>query len=230
MNGVRRQPGIQKRRNHVNYRNLDVADSGLDSGMASPRDVSSVADEDMDTTADGLVDKAEEAATTEEPPEPSEAKPAPKPDEGAAAETKETAPEGSWEEHSSPMTWVTDRHSDADVEMEDAGAAPPEPEQPPTVEGAEQEKTPPASPPQEPATTEPAPAEEPAVPVTEAPQPTEVPAEATAEGAGEPSAEEPKEAEAEAKAPAAEAEVKAEEQPEKEEAPEPKETEKTEES
>ncbi|KAL1965874.1 hypothetical protein VTN77DRAFT_5007 [Rasamsonia byssochlamydoides] len=219
-NGIRRQPGAAKRRNHANYRHLDVADSGLESGIVTPRDASSVPDEDMDVTADGHVDKAEEAATTEEHPAPSEAKPSPKPDEDTAAESKEAAPEGPAQVASSPMTSVLTE----DVDMEDAGAAPQEPEQPAAAESAAQEKTPPASPPQEPATTEqPAPAERSVSPATEAPQPTEAPA----EGAGEPTVEEPKETEA---APAAaEAEVKAEEQPEKEEASEAKETAKTEE-
>lgn len=227
-NGVRRQPA-PKRRNHANYRHLDVADSGVESGIATPREASSAPDEDMDTTADGHADKAEAPATTVEQPASSEAKPAPKPDEEPAAESKEAAPEGTGQAVSSPMTVLT--YVSSDVDMEDAGAAPQEPEQPPAAAGAAaaQEKTPPASPPQEPAATEqPAPAERSASPATEAPQPTEAPAEAT----GEPSVEKPKETEA--AAPAAETEVKAEQQPEKEkekeEASEPKEPAKSEES
>ena len=51
-NGVRRQPGVLRRRNQANYRNLDAADSGLDSGMATPLDASSIADNEMDTALD----------------------------------------------------------------------------------------------------------------------------------------------------------------------------------
>ncbi|KAL4925557.1 histone deacetylase RPD3 [Aspergillus undulatus] len=50
-NGVSRKPAHLKRRNQANYR-LDLADSGVESGMATPRDASSVADDDMDTAAD----------------------------------------------------------------------------------------------------------------------------------------------------------------------------------
>lgn len=50
-NGVRRQPGAIRRRNQVNYRNLEP-DSGLDSGMATPQDASSAADGEMDSTVD----------------------------------------------------------------------------------------------------------------------------------------------------------------------------------
>ncbi|KAF7715030.1 Histone deacetylase [Penicillium ucsense] len=51
-NGVRRQPGVIRRRNIANYRNIDAADSGLDSGMATPLDASSIADNDMECAAD----------------------------------------------------------------------------------------------------------------------------------------------------------------------------------
>ncbi|KAF3386343.1 Histone deacetylase RPD3 [Penicillium rolfsii] len=51
-NGVRRQPGAIRRRNQANYRNIDAADSGLDSGMATPLDASSIADNEMDTALD----------------------------------------------------------------------------------------------------------------------------------------------------------------------------------
>jgi histone deacetylase 1/2 len=51
-NGVRRQPGAIRRRNQTNYRNIDAADSGLDSGMATPLDASSIADNEMDTALD----------------------------------------------------------------------------------------------------------------------------------------------------------------------------------
>ncbi|KAJ5439301.1 Histone deacetylase RPD3 [Penicillium daleae] len=51
-NGVRRQPGALRRRNQTNYRNLDAADSGLDSGMATPLEASSIADNEIDTALD----------------------------------------------------------------------------------------------------------------------------------------------------------------------------------
>lgn len=51
-NGVRRQPNAIRRRNQTNYRNLDPADSGLDSGLATPQEASSVGDVDMDTGLD----------------------------------------------------------------------------------------------------------------------------------------------------------------------------------
>ncbi|KAL4937512.1 hypothetical protein BDV06DRAFT_202790 [Aspergillus oleicola] len=51
-NGVSRKPAHLKRRNQANYR-LDLADSGVESGMATPQDASSVPDDEMDTGADG---------------------------------------------------------------------------------------------------------------------------------------------------------------------------------
>jgi histone deacetylase 1/2 len=219
-NGVRHQPGAVRRRNQVNYRNLDVADSGLDSGIATPRDVSSVPDqdEDMDLTADSLVDKVGESAA-EERQSPSIAEPAPKVDEDAAAESKEAVP-GAAARASAPMTsMLTDANSD--VDMEDARAPSGDPEQLAPVETAAQEKTPPASSPaEEQASEEAVPAERSASPAVAAPQPTETPAEETVEPAAE---EPPKETTAE------ETEVKAEEQHEKEDSSEPKEPAKTEE-
>jgi histone deacetylase 1/2 len=53
-NGVRRQPGAARRRNQVNYRNLEP-DSGLDSGMATPQDASSAADGEMDIAIDATM-------------------------------------------------------------------------------------------------------------------------------------------------------------------------------
>ncbi|KAJ6171852.1 Histone deacetylase RPD3 [Penicillium chermesinum] len=49
-NGVRRQPNVLRRRNQVNYRNID--DSGLDSGVATPQEGSSVADGELDAGLD----------------------------------------------------------------------------------------------------------------------------------------------------------------------------------
>ena len=49
-NGVRRQPGASRRRNQANYRNLEG--SGLDSGIATPQEASSVGDGDLDSAMD----------------------------------------------------------------------------------------------------------------------------------------------------------------------------------
>ncbi|KAJ5601930.1 hypothetical protein N7510_011464 [Penicillium lagena] len=51
-NGVRRQPGAVRRRNLANYRNLDPLESGMDSGIATPQEASSVADGDVGTGLD----------------------------------------------------------------------------------------------------------------------------------------------------------------------------------
>lgn len=51
-NGVRRQPNALRRRNQTNYRSLDAVDSGLDSGIATPQEASSVGDGEMDTGLD----------------------------------------------------------------------------------------------------------------------------------------------------------------------------------
>ncbi|KAG5289783.1 histone deacetylase [Histoplasma ohiense] len=59
-NGIRPQPGIIKRRNQVNYRNLDGGDSGVDSGLVTPREESSLPDEDA-----GLDEKMEIAEEAE---------------------------------------------------------------------------------------------------------------------------------------------------------------------
>lgn len=51
-NGVRRQPNVLRRRNQANYRNLGATDSGLESGMATPQEASSVGDGDLDGALD----------------------------------------------------------------------------------------------------------------------------------------------------------------------------------
>lgn len=51
-NGVRRQPNAFRRRNQTNYRNLGATDSGLDSGLATPQEASSVGDGDLDIAMD----------------------------------------------------------------------------------------------------------------------------------------------------------------------------------
>ncbi|KAL3472226.1 hypothetical protein BJX99DRAFT_235962 [Aspergillus californicus] len=56
-NGVMRKPAHMKRRNQANYR-LDLADSGIESGMATPQDASSVPDDDMDVGLDAQMTEA----------------------------------------------------------------------------------------------------------------------------------------------------------------------------
>lgn len=64
-NGVHRQPGAIKRRNHVSYRDLEVTDSGVDSGLATPREPSTVAADDVDTTGGGDTRMEEAPESTE---------------------------------------------------------------------------------------------------------------------------------------------------------------------
>ncbi|KAE8314172.1 hypothetical protein BDV41DRAFT_224706 [Aspergillus transmontanensis] len=128
-NGVRRQPGIMKRRNQVNYRNLDV-ESGLESGMATPADASSVPDDDMDTTADAKMGDAPQTET-EAPATPSVAEPPSRAEEASAAEPTEMAIDG--QEQAAPSAPISRQPSpkaqDEDITMEDAGDAAPETEQ-----------------------------------------------------------------------------------------------------
>ncbi|EKV07776.1 Histone deacetylase RpdA/Rpd3 [Penicillium digitatum] len=104
-NGVRRQPGATRRRNQVNYRNLEP-DSGLDSGMATPQDGSSAADGEMDFAIDS---KMTDAPRTE--PE------APDADHTAIESEEQEASTAS--QHQSPPT------HDEDITMEDAAVAEP---------------------------------------------------------------------------------------------------------
>ncbi|KAK2756998.1 histone deacetylase [Arachnomyces sp. PD_36] len=76
-NGVRRQPGVPFRRNAINYRNIDAADSGIDSAIATPREGSSVADDDAAAPDEKMEDAEElEAAEEQDKPSPSPAQPA----------------------------------------------------------------------------------------------------------------------------------------------------------
>lgn len=128
-NGVRRQPGIMKRRNQVNYRNLDV-ESGLESGMATPADASSVPDDDMDTTADAKMGDVPQTET-EAPATPSVAEPPSRTEEASAAVPTEMAIDG--QEQAAPSAPISRQPSpkaqDEDITMEDAGNAAPETEQ-----------------------------------------------------------------------------------------------------
>lgn len=190
-NGVRRQPNALKPRNHINYRNLDVADSGLESGLATPREASSIADEEMDTTGDAKMTEAPEIVT-EGHRSPSAAEPPSRAEEASAAERTEmaidkqegeeeaasgvadaTAPSAPVSHHSSPKA------QDEDVAMEDiqAPAPAPEPEQPEeavTSETQEEEK--------KPAEESPAPAQ----PAAEPPSPPKAPSPSPPKEAPEP--------------------------------------------
>lgn len=134
-NGIRRQPGAFRRRNQVNYRNLDVTDSGVDSGLATPREASSVAGDDMDTTmADAKMEDALDSTAVEshisskptsDPAGEStpivEEKPAPESTE-AVADQPEKIVSTPVSHHPSPFV------QDQDITMEDAEAPVPEPE------------------------------------------------------------------------------------------------------
>jgi histone deacetylase 1/2 len=114
-NGVRRQPGAIRRRNQINYRNLEP-DSGLDSGMATPQDASSAADGDMDSNLDA---KMADAPRTE--PEASTAAP----EASLADETAtdaERAAAGSEEPAASATSQLQSPPHDEDTTMEDAAA------------------------------------------------------------------------------------------------------------
>lgn len=75
-NGIRRQPGATFRRNVANYRNLDAADSGIDSAIATPRDGSSVPDDDVAGPDEKMEDAEDlEAAEEQDKRSPSPAQP-----------------------------------------------------------------------------------------------------------------------------------------------------------
>ncbi|CEL02734.1 Putative Histone deacetylase (Fragment) [Aspergillus calidoustus] len=58
-NGVSRKPAYLKRRDQVSHR-LDLADSGVESGIATPHDASSAVDEEMDLGGDARMTEAPE--------------------------------------------------------------------------------------------------------------------------------------------------------------------------
>ncbi|PYI01988.1 hypothetical protein BO78DRAFT_400924 [Aspergillus sclerotiicarbonarius CBS 121057] len=129
-NGVRRQPGVLRRRNHANYRNhLDVNDSGLESGMATPQDASSIPDDDMDTTGDAKMTEAPEP-DTEAQGTPSAAEAPSRAEEASAMEQTEMAVDV--QEPAAPSEPISRQPSpkpqDEDTPMVDAGEAAPEPE------------------------------------------------------------------------------------------------------
>ncbi|KAJ5406477.1 hypothetical protein N7465_007761 [Penicillium sp. CMV-2018d] len=135
-NGVRRQPGAMRRRNQVNYRNLEP-DSGLDSGMATPQDGSSAGDGEMDFALDANMG---DAPRTE--PEAPFAAPEPSrdADETPMTDADNIAMESEGQEASTTSQHQSPPH-DEDTTMEDAAVAEPTTsEQAPAQESIIEEK------------------------------------------------------------------------------------------
>ncbi|KAJ5430050.1 Histone deacetylase superfamily [Penicillium cf. griseofulvum] len=138
-NGVRRQPGSMRRRNQVNYRNLEP-DSGLDSGMATPQDGSSAADGEMDFALDS---KVADAPRTE-PEAPFAAPEASRADETPMTDADNMAVESEEQEASTNSQHQSPPPHDEDTTMEDAAATVAEPttsEQAPAQESMIEEKS-----------------------------------------------------------------------------------------
>ncbi|KAJ6092652.1 hypothetical protein N7486_007941 [Penicillium sp. IBT 16267x] len=116
-NGVRRQPGAMRCRNHTNYRNLD--DSGLDSGIATPAEASSVEDGELDATMDTNMpdiprtepEALTTAATSNDQDTPADA-------DQMVVEGEENGPSAAVSQQPSPPS------HDTDTMMEDAAPAP----------------------------------------------------------------------------------------------------------
>lgn len=141
-NGVRRQPNAFRRRNQTNYRNLGLTDSGLDSGMATPQEASSVGDGDLDSAMDTKMTDAprtEPDAVAAAVAAPETATPATDADRMAVeGEEKEISTAAS--RQPSPPT------HDEDTAMEDAEAPAPAAEQNEPAPEMHEEKNPDASP------------------------------------------------------------------------------------
>ncbi|KAE8351447.1 hypothetical protein BDV28DRAFT_19256 [Aspergillus coremiiformis] len=163
-NGVRRQPNAIQRRNQVNYRNLDV-ESGLESGIATPAEASSVLDDDMDTTADVKMDDAPRTET-EAPATPSIAEPLSRAEETSVPEQTEMAVDG--QEQVAPSAPISRQPSpdahDADTTMEDVVDVAPETE-PQALSAAPSEAQAEEKPPTEDTVVADKPATEPSSPV-----------------------------------------------------------------
>lgn len=125
-NGVRRQPSALHRRNQINYRGIDVADSGIESGLATPHDPSSVADDDIDMTGDTRMGEAPGPDTGS----PSAAEPESRAEEASAAEPTEVTMERQGQPDSAAISRQPSPKAQEDTTMEDAQAPAPErPEQ-----------------------------------------------------------------------------------------------------
>ncbi|KAL2814536.1 hypothetical protein BDW59DRAFT_154336 [Aspergillus cavernicola] len=130
-NGVMRKPAHLKRRNQANYR-LDLADSGIESGMATPQDASSVPDEDMDVGIDYQMAEAPEPKPESEAQGTSSAADAPsRAENGSVDEPTEMALDANEPAlTSAPVSHPTSPGpADEDTAMEDAENAAPESEQ-----------------------------------------------------------------------------------------------------
>lgn len=136
--GIRRQPNALKRRNQVNYRHLDPADSGLESGMATPQDASSIPDDDMDTTADAKMGDAPEPVTEAAGSPSAAAEPPSRAEEASAAEkTDMVLDDQEQTAASAPISrQPTPKGQDEDIAMEDVSEAAPEPEKTEQAAGA----------------------------------------------------------------------------------------------
>lgn len=136
-NGVRRQPNALRRRNQTNYRNLGVTDSGLDSGMATPQEASSVGDGDFDSALDTKmsdVPRAEPEAPAATVAVPDTATPATDTDR-MVVEGEEKAPSAAVSQQPSPPP------HDEDTTMEDAAAPAPAVEQNEPVAETQEKKS-----------------------------------------------------------------------------------------
>lgn len=153
-NGIRRQPNGVKRRNHVNYRNLE-AESGMDSGMVTPREESSVNGDELD--GDEKMEDVDEAddqsRRSPQPTEEASTRPdsAMGGDETPAVDQTEAAPQPVPEEPEqatpAPPSTNAQETPDIDTAMEDAA---PEPEVKRSEEPAETPSAPEVPPPQSP--------------------------------------------------------------------------------
>lgn len=146
-NGIRRQPNSLKSKNHFSYKHLDAGDSGLDSGLATPRDESSIADEEADVMGDAKMTEAPEVET-EGPRSPS-AEPPSRAEEASAHEQSEMAIDKQEEESAAPAAASTSvpvsrqpspKVQDEDTTMEDAQPPAPEPEQPESTVPSEKQE------------------------------------------------------------------------------------------
>lgn len=148
-NGIRRQPNTLKSKNHFSYKHLDAVDSGLDSGLATPRDESSIADEEADAMGDAKMTEAPEAET-EAPRSPS-AEPPSRVGETSAPEQNEMemAVDKQEEKSAAPAAVPTSvpalhqlspKVQDEDTTMEDVQPPASEPEQPESTVTSEKQE------------------------------------------------------------------------------------------
>ncbi|KAJ0420001.1 hypothetical protein BJY00DRAFT_146396 [Aspergillus carlsbadensis] len=124
-NGVSRKPAYLKRRDQVSHR-LDLADSGVESGMATPQDASSAVDEDMDLGGDAKMTEAPAAeAEAETQGTSSASQPLARGEIGSAGGPNEIAASA---QESAPTSVPVSRPdsprpADEDITMEDADNA-----------------------------------------------------------------------------------------------------------